>query len=205
MEIVDTGIAGLKLVRMRYFEDERGYFVEMFKRSSFLDAALPHDFVQDNVSLSRQPGTLRGMHWQAPPHAQTKLVRVGRGAVLDMAVDLRRGSATYGQAFAVELSALNRLQLLVPRGFAHGYLTLEPESEVIYKVDALYNAAAERGLYWADPDLALPWPEEPKVTAISAKDRAWPRLRSLESPFADDRAAEPSETVGAPDRFLAHL
>lgn len=205
MEIVDTGIAGLKLVRMRYFEDERGYFVEMFKRSSFLDAALPHDFVQDNVSLSLQPGTLRGMHWQAPPYAQTKLVRVGRGAVLDMVVDLRRGSPTYGQPFAVELSALNRLQLLVPRGFAHGYLTLEPDSEVIYKVDALYNAAAERGLYWADPDLALPWPDAPEVTVVSEKDRAWPRLRNLESPFADDRRGIPRQTVGALDGRYAHL
>lgn len=205
MEIVDTGIAGLKLVRMRYFEDERGYFVEMFKRSSFLDAALPHDFVQDNVSLSRLPGTLRGMHWQAPPHAQTKLVRVGRGAVLDMVVDLRRGSPTYGRPFAVELSALNRLQLLVPRGFAHGYLTLEPDSEVIYKVDALYHAAADRGVYWADPDLALPWPDVPEVTVISEKDRARPRLRDLASPFADDEAAEPRRVVDAPDAIEAKL
>lgn len=205
MDIIETGIAGLKLVRMRYFEDERGHFVEIFKRSSFLDAALPHDFVQDNVSLSRLAGTLRGLHWQAPPHAQTKLVRVGRGAVLDMVVDLRCQSPTYGQHFAVELSALNRLQLLVPRGFAHGYLTLEPDSEVIYKVDALYNAAAERGLYWGDPDLALPWPAAPEVTVVSEKDRAWPRLRNLASPFADDRRGIPRQPVGASDGRYAHL
>jgi len=185
MEIRDTGLPGLKLVRPRYFEDERGYFVELFKRSSFREAGLPHDFVQDNASLSRQPGTLRGMHWQAPPFAQAKLVRVAKGAVLDMVVDLRRGSPTYGQNFAVELSAENRLQLMVPRGFAHGFLTLEPESEVIYKCDAFYHAAAERGVHWADPDLALPWPDEPEVCVVSDKDRAWPRLRDLASPFAD--------------------
>ncbi len=188
MDVLDTGIPGLKLVRPRYFEDERGYFVEIFKRSSFRDAGLPYEFVQDNVSLSRQPGTMRGMHWQAPPFAQAKLVRVGRGAVLDMVVDLRRHSPTYGQHFAVELSAENRLQLLVPRGFAHGFLTLEPDSEVIYKCDALYNSAAERGVPWADPDLALPWPGQPEVSIVSAKDRAWPRLRDLDSPFADGPA-----------------
>lgn len=185
MEIRETGLAGLMLVRPRYVEDERGHFAETFKRSSFRDAGLPHDFVQDNVSLSRVPGTLRGMHWQAPPFAQAKLVRVGRGAVLDMVVDLRRGSASYGQHLAIVLSAENRLQLLVPRGFAHGFLTLEPDSEVIYKCDGLYHAAAERGVHWADPDLALPWPEAPEVTVVSDKDRAWPRLRDLASPFAD--------------------
>jgi dTDP-4-dehydrorhamnose 3,5-epimerase len=185
MEVRDTGLPGLKLVLARYFEDERGHFAEIFKRSSFRDAGLPHDFVQDNASLSRQPGTLRGMHWQAPPFAQAKLVRVGKGSVLDVVVDLRRGSPTYGRHFAVELSAANRLQLMVPRGFAHGFLTLEPDSEVIYKCDGLYHAAAERGLHWADPDLDLPWPEEPEVSVISDKDRSWPRLRDLPSPFAD--------------------
>lgn len=197
MEIIDTGIQGLALIRMRYFEDERGYFVEAFKRSSFREAGLPFDFVQDNVSLSRQAGTLRGMHWQATPHAQAKLVRVGRGAVLDMVVDLRRHSPTYGRHFAVELSAENRLQLMVPRGFAHGFLTLEPDSEVIYKCDALYSASAERGLYWADPDLDLPWPDHPQVTVISTKDRAWPRLRDLASPFADDPVVALGRAVDA--------
>ena len=203
MEILDTGLPGLVLVRARYFEDERGHFVEIFKRSSFRDAALPHDFVQDNVSLSRQPGTLRGMHWQAPPFAQAKLVRVGKGAVLDMVVDLRRGSPTYGQNFAVELSAENRLQLLVPRGFAHGFLTLEPESEVIYKCDALYHAAAERGLHWADPDLALPWPDMPEVSVISDKDRAWPRLRDLASPFADTPMPQRARAGSVPAESVA--
>ncbi len=195
MEAIDTEIPGLELVRVRYFEDERGHFVEMFKRSSFRDAGLPHDFVQDNVSLSRRAGTLRGMHWQAPPFAQAKLVRVASGAVLDMVIDLRRGSPTWGRHFAVELSAANRLQLLVPRGFAHGFLTLEPNSEVVYKCDAEFHAAAERGLHWADPDLALPWPADPEVSVVSDKDRAWPRLRDLASPFAD-APPEPRDRSG---------
>jgi dTDP-4-dehydrorhamnose 3,5-epimerase len=205
MDVLDTGIPGLNLVRPRYFEDERGYFVEIFKRSSFRDAGLPYEFVQDNVSLSRQPGTLRGMHWQAPPFAQAKLVRVARGAVLDMVVDLRRHSSTYGQHFAVELSAENRLQLLVPRGFAHGFLSLEPDSEVIYKCDALYQAAAERGVHWADPDLALPWPERPEVTIVSDKDRGWPRLRDLDSPFADGPAKPRPRLDKKPEKLFAKL
>jgi dTDP-4-dehydrorhamnose 3,5-epimerase len=203
MDVVDTDIPGLKLVRPRYFEDDRGYFVEIFKRSSFRDAGLPYEFVQDNVSLSRQPGTLRGMHWQAPPFAQAKLVRVARGAVLDMVVDLRRQSPTYGRHVAVELSAENRLQLLVPRGFAHGFLTLEPDSEVIYKCDALYHAAAERGVHWADPDLALPWPEHPAVSIVSDKDRTWPRLRDLDSPFADGPVKRRPRLAKEPEKLFA--
>ena len=205
MEVLETGIPGLKLVVARYFEDERGHFVEIFKQSSFRRAALPDAFVQDNISLSCQPGTLRGMHWQMPPHAQAKLVRVARGAVLDMVVDLRRSSATYGRHFAVELSAANRLQLMVPRGFAHGFLTLEPNSEVVYKCDGLYDAAAERGLHWADPDLALPWPEHPEVTVISDKDRAWPRLRDLDSPFADAPAKSRPGALSQSEKLIRTL
>jgi dTDP-4-dehydrorhamnose 3,5-epimerase len=185
MEVRETPIDGLKLVQPRYFEDERGYFAETYKQTSFARAGLPDTFVQDNQSLSREPGTLRGLHWQAAPFQQAKLVRVLRGRVLDVVVDLRRGSPTYRRHFAIELSAANRLQLFVPRGFAHGFLTLEPDSEVFYKVDALYDAAAERGLNWADPELALPWPDTPGVSVVSAKDRAWPRLSELPSPYAD--------------------
>lgn len=185
MEIQDTAIADLKIVKPRYFGDERGYFAETFKSGSFAAAGLPSSFVQDNQSMSREPGTLRGMHWQTAPSAQAKLVRVLRGRVLDIVVDLRRGSPSFRRHLAVELSAENRLQLLVPRGFAHGFLTLEPDSEVFYKVDAPYDAEAERGLHWADPDLALPWPDTPKVGVVSAKDQAWPRWRDLPSPYAD--------------------
>jgi dTDP-4-dehydrorhamnose 3,5-epimerase len=159
--------------------------MEVYHEAKFRDGGIPDTFVQDNQSLSREPGTLRGLHWQAAPFQQAKLVRVLRGRVLDVVVDLRRGSPTYRRHFAIELSAANRLQLFVPRGFAHGFLTLEPDSEVFYKVDALYDAAAERGLNWADPELALPWPDTPGVSVVSAKDRAWPRLSELPSPYAD--------------------
>lgn len=183
MEIQETHLAGVKLLKVRYFEDERGYFAETFSARAFAAAGLPHAFVQDNQSLSRVAGTLRGMHWQIAPFAQTKLVRVMRGAALDVVVDLRPGSASYRHHLAVELSARNRLQLLVPKGFAHGFLTLEPDTEVAYKVDAPYDAGSERGLHWADPDLALPWPAEPAVTVVSAKDQAWPRMRDIEATF----------------------
>lgn len=185
MEVRETAIADVKLVAARYFADERGFFAEVFKASAFAAAGLPHDFIQDNHSLSRQAGTLRGLHWQRPPFAQTKLVRVIRGAVLDIVVDLRRGSASYGRHVAVELSSENRLQLLVPAGFAHGFLILEPDTEVLYKVDAPYAATHEAGLHWADPDLALPWPPTPAVSVVSAKDAALPRLRDLAEPYAD--------------------
>lgn len=185
MEVIETGLAGLVLLRMPLHGDERGWFSEVFRRDALAEAGLPHDFIQDNQSRSALPGTLRGMHWQAPPFAQTKLMRVLRGAVLDIAVDLRRGSASHGRHVTVELSAENRLQLLVPRGFAHGFLTLEPATEVLYKVDAPYAASHERGIHHADPDLALPWPTAPAIVSVSAKDSALPALRDLKEPFAD--------------------
>lgn len=181
MEISATTIADVKLLRVPVFADERGWFGEIFNRNAFVAAGLPCDFVQDNQSYSARAGTLRGLHWQAEPHAQVKLIRVLRGAVLDVVVDLRRGSSTFGRHVAVELSAENRLQLLVPKGFAHGFLTLEPDTEVLYKVDAAYAPAAERGLHYADPDLAITWPDPPGVRVVSAKDRALPSLRELPS------------------------
>ncbi|MGH7004671.1 MAG: dTDP-4-dehydrorhamnose 3,5-epimerase, partial [Alphaproteobacteria bacterium] len=134
MEILATAIPEVKLLRPVYHGDERGYFAEVFNQRRFAEAGLPHAFVQDNHSRSATRGTLRGLHFQTPPLAQTKLVRVLKGAVLDVAVDLRRGSPTFGQQIRVELSDGNRLQVLVPKGFAHGFLTLEPDTEVLYKV-----------------------------------------------------------------------
>jgi dTDP-4-dehydrorhamnose 3,5-epimerase len=180
MEIIETAIAEVKLLRPRLFRDERGWFAEIFSSEVFEHLALPHAFVQDNQSLSLRAGTLRGLHFQVPPHAQSKLVRVVRGAVFDVVVDVRRDRATFGRHVAVELSAENRLQLLVPPGFAHGFLTLRPETEVVYKVDAGYAPTHERGVHFADPDLALPWPEPPGVLLVSAKDRALPQLREIE-------------------------
>lgn len=188
MEVLATAIPEVKLVRPVYHGDERGYFAEVFNRRRFEDAGLPHDFVQDNQSLSAPRGTLRGLHFQTPPFAQTKLVRVLKGAVLDVAVDLRRGAATYGQHVMVEISAANRLQMLVPRGFAHGFLTLEPDTEVLYKVDAYYAPDHDCGVRFDDPDLAIPWPADPGVTVISAKDREQPAFRDLPMWFDDEVA-----------------
>lgn len=185
MEVIPTALAGLVLVKVAYHGDERGTFAEVFNRERFAAAGLPHQFVQDNQSWSREAGTLRGLHWQRPPFAQSKLVRVVKGAVLDVAVDLRRGSPTHGRHVMVELSAANHLQLLVPKGFAHGFLTLEPDTEVLYKVDAAYAAEAEGGVRFDDPELAIRWPTPPGIEVVSTKDLALPHLRELAEPVAD--------------------
>jgi len=181
MEVLDTAIADVKLLRPRAFADERGWFAEVFKRDALVAAGLPHGYLQDNQSFSAEAGTLRGLHWQAEPRAQAKLVRVVRGAIVDVAVDLRAGSASRGRHVMVELRADNRLQVSIPKGFAHGFLTLEPDTEVLYKIDAPYAPAAERGIHYADPDLAIAWPDPPGVRLVSAKDRALPMLRELPS------------------------
>jgi dTDP-4-dehydrorhamnose 3,5-epimerase len=179
MEVIATAIQDVKLVRPRAFLDERGWFAEVFNRGTFAHLGLPHDFIQENQAFSPMAGTLRGLHWQAPPFAQSKLVRVGRGAALDVAVDLRPGSLTFGRHVAVELSAENRLQLLVPKGFAHGFLTLVPATDVVYRVDGAYAPDHERGVHYADPDLAIVWPDPPGVRLVLARDRALPSLREL--------------------------
>jgi dTDP-4-dehydrorhamnose 3,5-epimerase len=183
MEVVATAIPDVKLLRPVYHGDERGYFAEVFNRRRFATAGLPEAFVQDNQSCSATRGTLRGLHFQTPPFAQTKLVRVLKGAVLDVAVDLRRGAPTFGQHVVVELSQANRLQLLVPKGFAHGFLTFEPDTEVLYKVDAYYAPDHDRGVRFDDPDLAIPWPEDPGVVVLSQKDRRQPPFRDLATCF----------------------
>jgi dTDP-4-dehydrorhamnose 3,5-epimerase len=179
MDVLATEIADVKLLRPVYHGDERGYFVEVFNGRRFAEADLPHDFVQDNQSRSGTRGTLRGLHFQTPPFAQTKLVRVLEGAVLDVAVDLRRGSPTRGQHVMVEISAANRLQMLVPKGFAHGFLTLVPDTVVLYKVDAYYAPDHDRGVRFDDPDLAIPWPADPGGVVVSDRDRRQPAFRDL--------------------------
>lgn len=188
MEVLATAIPELKVLRPVYHGDERGYFAEVFNRRRFADVDLPHDFVQDNQSRSAARGTLRGLHFQTPPFAQTKLVRVLAGAVLDVAVDLRRESPTRGRHVMVEISAANRLQMLVPKGFAHGFLTLMPDTEVLYKVDAYYAPDHDCGVRFDDPDLAIPWPADPQVAVISDKDRHWPAFRDLPMWFDDEVA-----------------
>jgi dTDP-4-dehydrorhamnose 3,5-epimerase len=176
-------IAGVVLVTPRRFSDARGYFCETFNSRAFAAAGIALNFVQENQAYSAQQGTVRGLHFQAPPHAQAKLVRVTRGRILDVAVDIRRGSPSYGRHVAVELSAANGAQLFVPEGFAHGYCTLEPDTEMLYKVNDFYAPQSEGGLLWNDPALAIAWPADAGMS-VAEKDRALPRLEDFQSPFS---------------------
>jgi len=182
MRLIDTGFPGLALLEPKVFQDERGFFLEAYNQDVFDALGIAARFIQDNHAHSVRAGVLRGLHFQLPPHAQSKLIWVVRGRVFDVAVDLRRGSPTFGRHYAVELSGENRLRLFIPRGFAHGYLTLTPEVEFLYKVDAAYAAAADSGLIWNDPDLGVAWPGvEPQ---LSPKDQRLPRFRDFDTPFA---------------------
>lgn len=165
------------------FGDHRGFFSETYNRQRFVEAGIDMEFVQDNHSLSAAMGTIRGLHFQSPPFAQVKLVRVVRGRILDVAVDLRRSSATYGRHVAVELSAENGRQLLVPIGFAHGFCTLEADTEIHYKVSAYYSAAHDKGLAYNDPALGIDWPVTLGEAILSDKDRQQPRLADLAAYF----------------------
>ena len=190
MKVQDAGLAGLKLVTPRRIVDARGFFSETYRRDLLKGQGIEYDFLQDNEARSLVAGVVRGLHFQAPPHAQTKLVRVVRGKILDVAVDIRRGSPTYGQHAAIELSADSGQQLLVPEGFAHGYCTLTDETEVFYKVSRYYNAQQDRGLLWNDPALAIGWPVSAGAAIVSDRDRKAPPLASLESPFTWDSSGQ---------------
>lgn len=175
-------LPGLQIIQPQAFGDARGYFMEAFSTERYTALGLPEVWVQDNESLSRR-GTWRGLHLQAPPYAQGKLVRVARGAALDVVVDIRLSSATYGQSFAIELTAGNKTQLWVPEGFAHGFLTLEDDTLFLYKVSGSgYNKESEMGLHFADPELNIYLPFEP--TVVSEKDAVLPYLADFRSPFA---------------------
>lgn len=175
-KIVPSPIPNVKIIEPRKLEDERGYFIETYSQPALADAGFDRPFVQDNQSLSKAVGTLRGLHYQTPPFAQDKLVRVLRGRIWDVAVDIRRSSPTFRQSFGLELSTENQLQLLVPAGFAHGFLTLEPDTVVVYKVTALYSGAHDAGIAWDDPDLAVSWPLPVSEPVLSDKDQRLPRL-----------------------------
>jgi dTDP-4-dehydrorhamnose 3,5-epimerase len=179
----DLAIEGLKLVTPRKHGDDRGFFCETHNASTWERAGLHYNFVQDNHSLSRDAGTVRGLHFQTEPYAQDKLVRVVNGRILDVAVDLRRSSTTYGRHVAVELSRENWRQLLIPKGFAHGFVTLEPDTEVLYKVTNFYSPAHDFGLAWDDPELGVAWGLKPEQAFLSDKDKNWPRLRNLGETF----------------------
>jgi dTDP-4-dehydrorhamnose 3,5-epimerase len=176
-------IPGVILIRVRKFADSRGHFLETFRKSDFADFGISCDFVQDNQAFSAQPGTIRGLHLQVPPHAQAKLVRVLHGAIYDAAVDLRRGSPTYGKWCGARLTADGGEQIFVPRGFAHGYCTLEPDTIVAYKVDAYYAPQSEVGFIWNDPEIGIDWTIPAARVLVSEKDSELASLNSFETPF----------------------
>jgi dTDP-4-dehydrorhamnose 3,5-epimerase len=176
----------VKLLSTRRFADERGWFTETYNEARWTALGVDCRFVQDNRSLSRAVGTIRGIHFQTPPHAQAKLVHCAAGAIVDYAVDLRRGSPTYGRHVSATLSADNGLQLFVPIGFGHGFVTLEPDSEVVYKTSDLYAPDHDGGLRWDCPDIAIAWPLPATGAILSDRDRGLPGLAAFESPFAYD-------------------
>ncbi len=180
MEIQRTFIDGLLIINPRVFNDGRGYFYESWNKQSFEQAGILSEFVQDNQSLS-QPGVLRGLHFQNPPFAQAKLVRVINGAVLDVAVDIRKNSPTYGKHFSIELTAENKTMFYIPEGFAHGFVTLKEDTIFAYKCAGYYNKASEDTLLWNDPDLNIDW----GITSplLSEKDIAGKAFKSFESKF----------------------
>jgi dTDP-4-dehydrorhamnose 3,5-epimerase len=182
-EITPQRLPEVLLITPKRFGDLRGNFMETYSQPRLAAAGFHGAFVQDNQSFSAAQGTVRGLHFQSPPKAQAKLLRVTRGAILDVAVDIRPGSATFGQHVAVELSADNARQLLVPAGFAHGFQTLTPDCEVLYKVTDVYAPETEGGLLWNDPALGISWPISETEAIVNARDASWPTLAELKSPF----------------------
>ncbi len=183
MKIVETEIPDVKLISPIRFGDERGWFEEIYRQDILAAAGIRDVFVQDNVSFSISRGTIRGLHFQAPPSAQAKLVRVLVGSALDVAVDLRLSSTTYGRHVSVEIDAKSGRMVYIPSGFAHGFCTLEPNTLLTYKVSAPYDSKRDRSLAWNDPALGIEWPVVASDAILSAKDRAAPELVKLENPF----------------------
>lgn len=176
MMIKPTAIHGVLILEPKRFGDERGLFTEVYKASALAEAGFEKTFIQDNLARSGPRGVVRGMHMQTGAFAQDKLVRCSKGAIIDAVVDVRPGSPTFGKSLAVELSAANWLQLLVPAGLAHGYCTLEEDCEVQYKVSAPYAPDHEEGLVWSDPALGIDWPVSPEAAVVNARDASWPTL-----------------------------
>ena len=179
----DLALPGLKLVTPKKHGDDRGFFSETYNASAWEKAGLQFTFVQDNHSFSRDVGTVRGLHFQTEPFAQDKLIRVMRGRILDVVVDLRGSSPTRGRHLSIELSAQNWRQLFIPVGFAHGFVTLEPDTEIAYKVTNFYSPAHDFGLAWNDPDLGIDWGVADDQAILSEKDRRLPLLRELGDVF----------------------
>ena len=179
MQVIETELPDVKLLEPRRWRDPRGFLSEVFNERTLADAGISFHVAQENHSVSQQRGTVRGLHFQLPPRAQAKLVRVARGAVLDVAVDLRHSSPTFGRHVATMLSAENWRQLLVPIGFAHGFCTLEPDTEVVYLLSDVYAPDHERGIRWDDPELAIDWPVDARQALVSERDLALPSLAEL--------------------------
>lgn len=182
MKIEQTAFEGLLIIAPSVYADERGFFFESYNKETHARAGLQFDWVQDNQSHSTY-GVIRGLHFQHAPHAQTKLIRVLTGSILDVVVDLRKSSSTFGKSFSIELSSENKLQLLVPKGFAHGFAVTSPTADVMYKCDALYHKASESGIIFNDPDLAIDWKISTADQVVSEKDRILPRFTEMNSTF----------------------
>lgn len=183
MKLTPLRLPGAWLIELAPHRDERGYFQRTYDEALFAKHGLSTTWVQDNEAFNSQQGIVRGLHFQRPPHAETKLVRVVEGAIWDVILDLRAASPTYGQWEGVELAATSQRVLYVPRGFAHGYCTLTPTARVLYKVDAAYAPEAEGGVRFDDPQLAIPWRADKPL--VSDKDRRWPTLAELQTPFRE--------------------
>lgn len=188
MKIIQTNINGVFVIEPNVVGDHRGWFSETYNNLQLKEHGLANNFVQDNQSYSAAKGTLRGLHYQMNPKTQTKLVRCTRGAIYDVAADIRRGSSTYGKWFGIELSAENKKQLFIPKGFAHGFITLTNDVEVQYKVDEYYSPEHDRGIIWNDPEIGIDWPVDINPV-LSDKDRIAPLLKDAENNFiyGDDK------------------
>uniref|UniRef100_A0A2A3JW87 dTDP-4-dehydrorhamnose 3,5-epimerase n=1 Tax=Alloyangia mangrovi TaxID=1779329 RepID=A0A2A3JW87_9RHOB len=184
LEIEATALPGVKLLTPRRFGDNRGFFSESWNKARMAEQGLDYDFVQDNHSLSARTGTVRGLHFQAPPHAQAKLVRCGRGRLFDVAVDIRKGSPTYGKWVGYELSFENGRQLLIPEGFLHGFITLQDDTEIIYKCTDYYAPECDGAVRFDDPEIGIDWGMDTSGAVLSDKDAAAPLLADFDSPFS---------------------
>jgi dTDP-4-dehydrorhamnose 3,5-epimerase len=182
MKVIETYLEGVLVIEPKVFGDHRGWFMETYSDVKFSEAEIELNFVQDNHSFSAVKGTLRGLHYQLNPKAQSKLVRCTQGSIFDVAVDIRKNSPTFGKWFGIELSSENKKQLLVPRGFAHAFITLSDNVEVQYKVDELYSPENDRGIIWNDPDISIEWPIDINPI-LSEKDQKAPRLKDAENNF----------------------
>ena len=183
MQVTATAIPEVKLITPVRHRDNRGFLSEVFNQRSLSEAGINDNFVQENHTYSSSAGTVRGLHYQAPPSPQAKLVRVLRGAIFDVAVDVRKTSETFGQHVAVELNTDNWSQLYIPEGFAHGFCTIEADTEIAYRASSYWAPDLDCGIAWDDPDLDIPWPVDPADAVLSDKDRGLPPLREISSHF----------------------